>query len=131
MDLRTSQADPRTSQEIRDLVLRLEQENPAWGVPKGARRALPARSPHQRRDRAADLAHPPAQARPAETGHLLADVPPHTSGRPAGLPISSAAGKRSGGRSVRPTPRSRPSAALPKRHWRLATPMTSPEPGSN
>jgi putative transposase len=37
---------PRTSQEIRDLVLRLAQENPARGAPQGAWRIVPARLPH-------------------------------------------------------------------------------------
>jgi hypothetical protein len=35
---------PGISPEIRELVLRLARE-PAWGVPPGARRAIPARSP--------------------------------------------------------------------------------------
>ena len=39
---------------------------PGLGVPQGARRAVPARSPGQRGDRAADLARPAAQAGPAE-----------------------------------------------------------------
>jgi hypothetical protein len=33
---------------------------PGLGIPQGARRAAPARSPHQRIDRAADLARQPA-----------------------------------------------------------------------
>jgi len=45
------------------------------GIPQGARRAMPARSPHQRGDRAADLARPAVQTGPAENGHILAGVP--------------------------------------------------------
>ncbi len=45
---------PGTSQQIRDLALRLARESPGLGIPQGARRADPARSPCQRGDRAAD-----------------------------------------------------------------------------
>jgi len=38
---------PRSSQELRDLVLRLAGDNPAWGYPPGARRTNPPRPPHQ------------------------------------------------------------------------------------
>ena len=38
---------PAVGQEVRDLVLRLAGENPAWGVPPGARRADPPRPPCQ------------------------------------------------------------------------------------
>jgi len=55
------------------------------GVPPGARRADPARSPGQRGDRAADLARPAAQTSAAGRGHLLAGVPAHSGARAAGL----------------------------------------------
>ena len=58
---------------------------PGVGVPQGPRRAVPARSLHQRGDGAADLARPSVQAGPAERGYLLAGVPAHASGWPAGL----------------------------------------------
>src|SRR5213080_3106473 len=54
------------------------------GIPQGARRTDPARIPGQRSDRAADLARPPAQASPAQRGHLLADVPALSGTRTAG-----------------------------------------------
>jgi hypothetical protein len=59
---------PGTSQEIR-----------ALGIPQGTRRAIPARSPGQRRDRVADLARPAAQTGTAERRHPLAGVPAHSS----------------------------------------------------
>ena len=76
---------PRTSQEIRDLVLRLARENPAWGYRRvhgelcrlghqiseaTVRRILRARR------------HRPA---PRERGHLLAGVPARPGRGPAGL----------------------------------------------
>jgi putative transposase len=37
---------PGTSQEIRDLVLRLARGNPSLGIPQNPRRTVPARAPH-------------------------------------------------------------------------------------
>ena len=65
---------PRTSQDIRHLVLRLARENPP-GEPQSPRRTRPARSPRQRSDSAADPARPAAQTGSAENGYLLASVP--------------------------------------------------------
>ena len=58
---------------------------PGLGIPQGARRTVPARSPHQRGDGAADPARPAAQAGPTERGHLLAGVPAHSDRWPIGL----------------------------------------------
>lgn len=49
---------------------------PGLGIPQGARRVVPARSPHQRIDGAADPARLPVQADAAEHGYLLAGVSP-------------------------------------------------------
>jgi len=65
------------------LVLRLARET-RRGVPQGARRGVPARSLHQRGDGAADLARLSVQAGHAVRGYLLAGVPAHASGWPAG-----------------------------------------------
>ena len=64
---------PETSQETRDLVLRLAGE-PRLGVPQSARRTVPARPPRQRSDRAADLARPPG-ARPVRAALRTRLVP--------------------------------------------------------
>src|SRR6266487_1931848 len=58
---------------------------PGLGIPQGARRVVPARSPHQRIDGAADPARPPVQADPAERVYLLAGVSARSGRWPAGL----------------------------------------------
>jgi hypothetical protein len=58
---------------------------PGLGVPQGARRGAPTRSPRQRGDRAADPARPRAQTGPAESGHVLAGVPACSGARAPGL----------------------------------------------
>ena len=63
---------PSTSQEIRDLVLRLARENPAWGYRRVHGEARRLGPPRQRGDRAADPARPAAGTGPAESGHVLA-----------------------------------------------------------
>jgi putative transposase len=63
----------RTSQDIRDLVLRLAGRTPP-GVRPSPRRAPPARPPHQRSDCPAVPARPAAQAGSADRGHILASV---------------------------------------------------------
>ena len=58
---------------------------PGLGIPPGARRAVQARPPGQRSDRAADLARPTTQTGTAERGHLLAGIPARSGARTAGL----------------------------------------------
>jgi hypothetical protein len=73
-----SAVDPRR------IVGQVGQDVAVSGVPGSlwssamAARWMPARSPHQRSDGAADLAHPAAQIGPAERRHLLAGVPAHS-----------------------------------------------------
>jgi putative transposase len=55
------------------------------GIPQGAQRIAPTRSPDQRRNGAADPARPAALSGPAECGHLLAGVPAYSGRWPAGL----------------------------------------------
>src|ERR1035441_9184307 len=123
---------PSVRQEIRDLALRLGQENPARGVPPGARRAVPARAPGQRGDRAADPARPAPPADTPQSGHLLAGVPARTGTRAAGLrllprrhdlPPAPARTIRHGGRD--------PARPRPGRYWqpgRLPDRPAGPQP---
>src|SRR5450759_1975941 len=76
---------PRTSQDIRDLVLRLARENPAWGYRgvHGELRRLGHRISEATVRR--NPARPAAQAGPTERGHLLAGVPAHSDRWPIGL----------------------------------------------
>ena len=70
---------PRTSQDIRDLVLRLARENPAWGYRRVHGELCRLGHRISAGDGAADLARPAVQSGPAEHGHLLAGVPAHSS----------------------------------------------------
>src|ERR1017187_229275 len=123
---------PSVRQEIRDLALRLGQESPAPGVPPGARRAVPARAPGQRGDRAADPARPAPPADTPQSGHLRAGVPARTGTRAAGLrllprrhdlPPAPARAVRHGGRD--------PARPRPGRYWqpgRLLDRAAGPQP---
>ena len=76
---------PAVGQEIRDLVLRLARENPAWGYRRvhgeltrlghDVSEATVRRDPPRRR----------LPARPARPGYLLAEVPARPGGGPAGV----------------------------------------------
>jgi len=61
---------PRTSQEIANWYSGSRGE-PGLGIRQSTWRAMPARSPHQRGNSAADPARPAAQAGPAEHRHLM------------------------------------------------------------
>ena len=76
---------PRTSQEIRDLVLRLAQENPAWGY-RRVHGEL-SRLGHQISEATVRRILRARRYRPAprDRGHLLAGVPAHSGARTAGL----------------------------------------------
>ena len=85
---------PGTSREIRDLVLRLAQQNPAWGYRRVHGELTRLGHPRQRGNRAADPAGPSRPAGSPPSGHLLAGIPPHPSRRPAGLRLLSRPGAR-------------------------------------
>jgi hypothetical protein len=76
---------PGTSQDIRDLALRVAQENPAWGYRRvhGELSRLGHQVSAAAVRRVFAHAAPPAGSPPS--GHLLADIPPRPSRRPAGL----------------------------------------------
>ena len=76
---------PGTSQEIRDLVLRLARENPAWGY-RRVHGEL-SRLGHQVSEATVRRILRARRRRPAprNIGHLLAGVPAHSGARAAGL----------------------------------------------
>jgi hypothetical protein len=74
-----TQMDVSEQSEIRDLVLRLAQENRAWGT-AGCRRFDPARNPGQRGHCATDPAPGDVTGRRG-TRSPLADVPPYAGAR--------------------------------------------------
>jgi Homeodomain-like domain len=69
-------ARPRTSPEIRTLVMRLARENPAWGYRRVHSQLC--RLGHRISEATVRrILRPAAQAGAAERGHLRADLPAH------------------------------------------------------
>ena len=76
---------PAAGQHIRDLVLRLAEENPAWGYRRVHGETDPPWPPGQRGDCPAYPSLPRLAVRPARPGYFPAGVPARPGGGPAGV----------------------------------------------